>query len=264
MGDSPIMAEMRNWAFIGDECIRRAMEALKKIKSVKLFDEGINPHTDADLASHNAIADALRKSGISCNLISEESKEILEINGGGPDKIFTDPLDNTINFIRGDFSFCAVGLFVVRGGEPSYSFVGDLATGDIYHCDENYAYLNGKKLAIPKSREGRYIIAGWAAGGPRLKAFSDKAPNFPDKYRIFNYGQMLQSAKIILGQYDACFEILPTELSEFAGAIIAQRAGAVLSTLEGKPIIWRESNNQTMLVSRNKELHEELLCYFSK
>ncbi|MBN2095431.1 MAG: hypothetical protein JW727_05265 [Candidatus Aenigmarchaeota archaeon] len=252
-----------DWTEIGLRCVGQAMDALRKLKQVKTLDTGFNPHTDADLVSHGVILNTLQTSGISSDLISEEADGAIRINGGGPDKVFTDPLDGTINFMRGDLSFCAVGLFVASGGVPRYSFVGDLATGDIYHCDEKYAYVNGEKMALPEMIEGRYVVAGWAAGGPRLEAFLDKMRNLPTKYRMFNYGQMLQSAKISLGQYDACFEILPSRLSEFAGAIIAQRAGAKLSTLEGKPIVWEEGIKQTMLVSRSASLHEELLEIFN-
>ena len=76
---------------------------------------------------------------------------------------------------------------------------------------------------------------------------------------MFNFGSTLQSAKIVDGVYDACFQIIPAKLQEFAGAIIAQRAGGELSTLEGKPIIWEAGVKQTMLVSRNKNLHQEIL-----
>ena len=253
-----------NWTTVGQNCVRETLRVLDGFSAVKLFDNTSNPHTDADLAAHNALVSALERAGARCELVSEEYDRKISINGGGAAKVFVDPIDGTAFFIRGERSFSSVGLFVIDNGQPSYSFVGDAATGDIYHCDEKQAYKNGVPLAIPKRMPGKYILAGWAPYSPRIEKFFDLSSRLPkDEYLMLNFGQTLQSAKICTGGYDACLEILPAKLQEFAGAIIAWRAGGELSTMEGSPIVWEPDIRQTMLVSRSKELHQKLLKAFN-
>jgi len=253
-----------DWTTIGQSCVCRALKVLRGIKTTATLDNGINPHTDADLASHSAMVAELEASGAACNLVSEEYGQTITINGGGPITVFIDPIDGTAHFTRRELSFCAVGMFVVEDGCPTYSFVGDVVTGDIYHCDPAQAYKNGIPAAIPETMPGKYVLAGWAPYSPRIEIFFDKLSKLPkDEYLMFNFGETLQAAKIITGGYDACFEILPARLQEFAGAVIAWRAGGEMSTMEGNPIVWEAGTRQTMLVSRSKELHQKLLKSFN-
>jgi fructose-1,6-bisphosphatase/inositol monophosphatase family enzyme len=253
-----------NWETAGIKCVKEALEKLNGVRATKTFDNSVNPHTDADLVSHNALVLALEKSGLACDLVSEEFNQTIKINGGSDVRVLVDPIDGTLHFTHKELFFCAVGMIVIQNGKPLYSFVGDIATGDVYHADSERAYKNGKSVLIPPRGVGKPIITGWAAGGPRVAEFYAKFTKLPpNEYVMFNFGQMLQAAKMTDGCYDACYEILPAKMQEFAGAIIAWRAGAELSTLEGKPIVWDQNLRQTMLVSRDKELHQKLLNAFN-
>jgi len=253
------------WEKIGKKCVKEALGALSAIKGIKLLDDGINPHTDADLVSHNAIVSELQKSGIACDLVSEEFGQKIHINGGsGAVNVFIDPIDGTAFFMRDEFSFCAVGMFVVEKGQPVYSFVGDIATGDIFHCDRYHSYKNDIRVKNPAVTIGKQVLVGWAPYSPRMEKFFEKFSKLPQReYLMFNHGQMLQSARMTGGSCDSCFEILPAKLQEFAGAIIAWRAGGELTTMEGDPIVWDGNVKQTMLVSRDRELHHKLLTLFN-
>lgn len=253
-----------DWATVGQKCIKEAFVALSGSKTVRLLDNGINPHTDADLISHAAIEKVLRDSGIPCELISEESDQMIALNGGGAARVIIDPIDGTAMFMRGEKYFSSVGMIIIENNQPAYSFVGDIVSGDIYYCDERFAYKNGGRIINPKETVSKPVLAGWAPYSPRMEKFFEKFSKLPKKeYLMFNFGAMLQCAKITDGRYDACFEIIPTKLQEFAGAIIAWRAGGEISTLEGEPILWDINVKQTMLVSRNKELHQKLLKFFN-
>jgi fructose-1,6-bisphosphatase/inositol monophosphatase family enzyme len=253
-----------DWETAGVNCVQKALESLKGVRATKAFDDSINPHTDADLVSHNAMVAALEESGMACDLVSEEFGQTIKINGGGQTEVFIDPIDGTVHFMRGELSFCGTGMIVIEDGQPSYSFVGDIAVGDIYHCDREGSYKNDNRVKNPGNIIGKNVIAGWAPYGQRLGLFFDKVSKLTkDEFITFNFGQMLQSAKITDGRYDACFEIVPAKLKEFAGAIIAWRAGGTLTTMEGNPIVWDGSIRKTMLVSRDNELHQKLLKSFN-
>ncbi|MCU0653720.1 MAG: hypothetical protein MUD10_05685 [Candidatus Pacebacteria bacterium] len=254
---------MTDWETAGINCIRAAQEALRGVKATAAFDNSVNPHTDADLVSHKAMVASLESSGLACDLVSEEFDQTIKINGGGNTKVYIDPIDGTVHFVRNELYFCAVGMIVVENGLPSYAFVGDLVTGDIYHCNGSAAFRNGGPVKIPGKPIGKPILAGWAPYEPGMDRFAVFSKALPQKeYLMFNFGQMLQSAKITEGRYDACFEIMPAKTQEFAGAVIAWRAGAIFTTMDGKPIVW-DGSRQTMLVSRDAELHNKLIKSFN-
>jgi fructose-1,6-bisphosphatase/inositol monophosphatase family enzyme len=255
---------MTNWETIGKNCLSAAFEALRGVTGAKTLDDSVNPHTDADLIAHNAIMNVLRDSGAACAVYSEEAAEKIVLGGGGETQVVVDPIDNSVFFMRGLLSSCAVSLFIVGNGQPLYSFVGDLARGDIYYCDGVNAYKNARQIHVPESTPGKMILTGWAPYSPRMELFYQKFVKLPQKeFLMFNCGSILEQAQIADGYFDAGFHVTPTKLQEFAGAIIAWRAGGEISTLEGKPILWDINVKQTMLVSRSKELHQKLLKSFN-
>ena len=253
-----------NWEKIGQACVLAAFDALRGVTSAKTLDDSINPHTDADLVSHAAIMKALQDSGAACQVYSEEADGKIVLNGGGKSIVVVDPIDNTVFFMRGLLSSCAISMFIVEDGQPLCSFVGDIARGDVYHCDQAHSYKNGKQIRVPKTTLGKMILAGWAPYTPRMEAFYEKFTRLPQKeFLMFNHGSILENAQIADGYFDAGFQIVPTKLQEFAGAIVAWRAGGEISTLEGNPIVWDINVKQTMLVSRSKEIHQKLLKSFN-
>ncbi len=253
-----------NWTEIGIGCINAAITALKEMKEVKALNQEINVQTTADLRSNNAIISYLKKSKVKCNIYSEEEKEILKINGGDNKTIFViDPLDNTLFFLRGEITFCSVALMILIDGTPKYSFVGDISNGNIYHCDEKSAYKNKEKIEVPTVVPGRSIILGWAPYKLRIeRLFSNLTDLSEDKYYLYNFGGQLQAVKILDCSYDAYLEVRGETLNEFCAAVIVQRAGGVVSTLQGKPIVWDQTKKQTLIIARNKEIYEDILEKF--
>ncbi|HOX29822.1 MAG TPA: inositol monophosphatase family protein [Candidatus Paceibacterota bacterium] len=249
---------------IGKNCIASAMKELRRLEAVRALNSEQNIKTNADMASHGAALKELQRSGLSCVLYSEESEEAININGG--DKlvqIMLDPIDGTVFYLRGEIFFCGIGILMLIRGEPVYSFVGDIASGDIYHCDESKSYKNGRLLKIPERIQGKPIISGWAPYKMRAERLYGGLSGLIEKnYLMFNFGGLLQAAKIADGKYDAWLEVKAASLYEMAGALIAVRAGAVCSTLKGLPLKWVSGNKQTVLVSRNEKIHQDILACF--
>ena len=76
------------WTKIGIDCIKVAIDSLKGIEEVKALNNDINVQTNADIISHKAIINYLKKNKIKCNVYSEEEKELIKINGGDDNIIF--------------------------------------------------------------------------------------------------------------------------------------------------------------------------------
>lgn len=255
-----------DWIKIGQECVTSAIKVLRDLKEVKAFNNELNIKTDADMISHNKIKEILTKSGASCDLVSEEDENVIKINGGNNKvQVVVDPVDYTHFFLRGELSFCSVALMVLIDGFPKYSFVGSISNNDMFYCDEKSAYKNNKKITVPTKIQGKNLIVGYAPYKLRAKKFVDGLADLTDgNYFIYNFGGQLHAAKIADGIYDALIEVRDESLHEFAGAVIAERAGGVISTLEGKPIDWNPSKKQTLLIARNKKIQKDILDQFKK
>lgn len=255
-----------DWIKIGQECVTSAIKVLRDLKEVKAFNNELNIKTDADMLSHEKIKETLTKSGAACDLVSEESEEVIKINGGNKKvQVVTDPVDYTHFFLRGELSFCSVALMVIVDGFPKYSFVGSISNNDMYYCDEKSAYKNNQKIIVPTKIQGKNIIVGYAPYKLRAKKFVEGLADLTDgNYFIYNFGGQLHAAKIADGIYDGLLEVRDESLHEFAGAVIAERAGALISTLEGKPIDWNPSKKQTLLVARNEKIQKDILDQFRK
>ncbi|MCK4730672.1 MAG: hypothetical protein KAT28_05120 [Candidatus Aenigmarchaeota archaeon] len=253
-----------DWVELGKKCIISTIKAIRELKEVETLNNEINIQTNADIISQEVIKEVLTKSGVSCNLVSEENEEVIDINGGDDNiQIVIDPIDYTHLFLRGELSFCSVGLLVLVNEVPKYSFVGNISNKDIYHCDEDSAYKNNQKIKVPEEIKGKNIILGWAPYKLRAKRFMDSLIDLTDgDYFIYNFGGLLQTAKIAEGHYDAFLEVKAAPLHEFAGALIVEKAGGIISTLQGKPIEWNPKKKQTLLVSRNKKIHQDILNQF--
>jgi fructose-1,6-bisphosphatase/inositol monophosphatase family enzyme len=256
---------MSDFATIGKKCVLSAMEELGKLEAVKALNNERNIKTNADMVSHYAVLKTLEDSGLSCVLHSEETNDAIKVNGGDENiRIMLDPIDNTVFYLRGEFHFCGIGILVLIDGRPEYSFVGDIASGDLYRCDETKAYKNDKLLNLPERIEGKPIICGWAPYKLRAKRLFEGLEGLVEKdYLMFNFGGQLQAAKLAGGCYDAWLEVKSTSLYEMAGALIAIRAGAVCSTLRGLPLEWVPNKKQTVLVSRSEKIHKDILACFA-
>ncbi len=253
-----------DWTNIGIGCIKAAITELKEIKKVKPLNSEVNIQTNADLVSNKAILNFLKNKKVKCDVFYEEERGALQVNGGNANTVFViDPIDNTLFFLRGEITFCSVALMIIIDGLPKYSFVGDISNDNIYYCDEKSAYKNKEKIKVPNTVQGRSIILGWAPYKMRIeRLFSNLTDLSEEKYYLYNFGGQLQAVKIVDGSYDAYIEVRGETLNEFCAAVIVQKAGGVVSTLQGKPIDWNPTKKQTLIIARNKEIHEDILNRF--
>jgi myo-inositol-1(or 4)-monophosphatase len=250
-----------DYVTLGKQCIAAALKKLSEIREIIITEDTLNVQTNADLESNKAILDCIKKSGLTCNVFSEEEKDMLKINGGNDDVIIMlDPIDNTHLYLRGEISFCSVALMIIIKGTPKYAFVSDITTNDIYYCDENKSYKNDEVITVPQKVPGRNIILGYAPYKMRMERLVSSLIDLTEEeYYLYNFGGQLQTVKIATGNYDAYVEIRAETLNEFCGAVIVQRAGGIVTTIQGKNVDYSPNKKQTLLVARNKKIHTDIL-----
>jgi len=246
---------------LGKQCVMEAMKAISSVSAeiVQFKGPTKNVQITADLIAQEKIVDILKQSGESFLVISEETEEPIQIGASPKIEVYIDPLDGSSFFLTGHKRFCCTALMFVRDEEVLGSFVGDLITGDIYYCDTQFAYFNNQKISLSSEKKGeRYTVAMYAPKGPRIK---NELPKFAElaqeKILIFNNSGPLEQAFVVTGQFDAVVDLLPINLWDGCGAAIAQKAGAIVITREGKPFQYKNIK-QTCLTARNQELYKML------
>lgn len=246
---------------LGKKCVKEAMKVLNRASTEIVQFKGTerNVQTKADLRAEKAIIDLLKKSGQEFFIIAEE-RGLINIGKKPKIEVYIDSLDGSSFFLTGHKRFCCTALMFVQEGEVLASFVGDLITGNIYHCDKHNAYFNNKKISLSLEKKGeRYIMASYAPKGERIKK---ELPKFADlaqkEILVFNNSGPLEQAMIVTGEFDAVVDLMPINLWDYCGTAIAQKAGAIVTTRNGLPFKY-ENIKQTAITARNSEIHKMLL-----
>lgn len=252
---------------LGQQCIREAMKILEKasVEVIQFKGSTKNIQIAADIEAQEAMINVLKRSGQNFLVIAEEKENPIKIGLNPEIEVYIDPLDGTSYFLTGYKRLCCTALMFVQKGKVSASFVGDLMTSDIYHCDEQFAYLNNQKIVFLNKKKGeRYMVAAYTIKG---RAIKEELPKLADlaqeKILIFNNSGPLEQAFITTGQFDAVVDPLPIYLWDYCGTAIAQKAGAIVTTREGKPFRY-ENIKQTGITARNPEIHQMLLEVLNK
>jgi len=252
---------------LGRQCILEAMKTLEKasVEIIQFKGPTKNIQIAADIAAQETIIDILKKSGYSFLIIAEEAVELIKIGPNPEIEVYIDSLDGSSYFLTGDKRLCCTALMFVLRGKVLASFVGNLLTGDIYHCDEEFAYFNDKKIPFSSEKKGeRYMVAIYATKGQGIKEELPKLTELAQKRIIvFNNSGPLEQTFVTTGQLDAVVDPLPINLWDYCGTAIAQKAGAIVTTKEGKPLRY-ENIKQVAITARNPEIHQMLLEAFNK
>lgn len=251
---------------LGKQCILEAMKVLETASNEIIQFKGPtkNIQIAADISAEESMINILRKSGYDFFIISEEKEKLIKIGSNPEIEVYIDPLDGSSYFPTGNKRLCCTALMFIQGGKVLASFVGDLITGDIYHCDAQSAYFNNQKILFSSEKKGeRYVIAVYAIKG---KAIKEELPKLVDLAQeeifVLNNSGPLEQALVATGQRDAAIDLLPVSPWDCCGIAIARKAGAIVTTREGNPFRY-ENIKQTSIVARNSDLHRMLLNAFN-
>ncbi|MBL8562021.1 MAG: 3'(2'),5'-bisphosphate nucleotidase CysQ, partial [Gemmobacter sp.] len=202
---------------------------------------GLGPVTEADLAVNAHLRAMLQAARPDYGWLSEEDPD-------GParleaDRVFVlDPIDGTRAFIAGEEHF-AVSLAVVRQGQ-SLAAVVYLPARDRLYC----ASVNGPALCdgqpIQTSAQPSEVGARVLTTGPTL-APENWPGGVPDVKRSFRASLAYRLCLVAEGRHDAMLTLRPAwEWDIAAGALIAARAGAVVTDRHGAALVFNRAHPQ--------------------
>jgi 3'(2'), 5'-bisphosphate nucleotidase len=205
-----------------------------------------SPVTDADLASHDILIEALSRITPTWPVISEEdaipaqlSSDFVAIPPSSPYWLL-DPLDGTKEFISrtGEFS---INLGLVIGDQAVFGLLFAPVTGVLYRGGLMMAaerrHLNDEWIKIQcrsRPRDGGVVISS------RRSASAPDAETFARRDHL---GSALKFGRIAEGNADVYLRRGPTmEWDTCAGQAIVEAAGGTVLTLDQQPLRYGKEN----------------------
>ena len=241
--------------FAGKESIRLFNEGLKiEIKNDK------SPVSNGDLRANELITKKILELTPNVKIISEESVDLKEKNKS---KIFwlIDPIDGTKEYIAGKDEYTLNAALIIDS-VPVIGLVGvpkkdrlffTYAPGESYLIEKNKV----KKLNCKKKQPKEKIVALSSVIKP-----SDMILNILKKHNVTSIVKMASSYKfcvIATGEFDIyAARERANEWDYAAGHAIAQNAGAIIKTLDGKPFVYGKEDykNSSLLIKRSEKLND--------
>ena len=252
-----ILAEglIETFDYAGKESVRIYQEGLKiQIK------EDRSPVSNGDLRVNELISRRISEVTPNIPIISEETVDLKIKNTS---KIFwlIDPIDGTKEYIAGKDEYTINAALVVNK-VPVLGLVGapkknrlffSYSPGESYLIEKNKT----KKINCDKQQPKGKIVALSSAFKP-----SDMILNKLKEYNVTSIVKMASSYKfcvIATGEYDIyAAKERANEWDYAAGHAIAQNAGALIKTLDGKPFLYGKEDykNPSLLIRRSKNLND--------
>jgi 3'(2'), 5'-bisphosphate nucleotidase len=221
-----------------------------------------SPLTQADLAAHHLILDALTALYPEIPVVSEEG-ELPDPATLGNRFWLVDPLDGTKEFIQKRGSF-TVNIALIENGVPVLGVVHAPAMGETYWAAEGEGAWHSKDGSEPVA-----IKASAPAGPLRIVASRDHAgpevtallARFPDA-SCLSIGSSLKFCLIAAGEADAYLRDVPTmEWDTAAAHAIIRAAGATLLNWPSlEPLAYGKTGwrNASILTASSPDLAAKL------
>lgn len=152
-----------------------------------------------------------------------------------------DPLDGTVNFLRG-LPLWAVNVALARAGEVVAGVTYVPPLGEMYWAEAGRgAYLNGRPIRVASTRrlEDATIAVGIPfAGKPRQAQFMHEIAQLtPRVASVRRLGAgAVDTAFVACGRLDAYWEQSVSPWDMAAGAVLVREAGGVVTDTVGEPL----------------------------
>lgn len=199
--------------------------------------------TAADRASEEAVIELLREGAPGLGILAEERGA-----SGQSDACWVlDPLDGTLNFVRG-FPHFAVSLALVVGGRVELGVVVDPLRRETFHAVRGGgAFCNGRPVVASRrpGLHGAFVTTGFPY---RIKPFlDDYLALFRDVFEAVGAlrrpgAAALDLAHTAAGVFDGFFEFGLSVWDVAAGMLIVEEAGGVVTDAGGGREVFRHGN----------------------
>lgn len=246
------MSEAGGADALGQELVRVAQDAGTCI--LRVYRSGFevthkadrSPLTEADLAAHRLISEALQRLTPGIPLLSEEASHHVawEERRGWSCYWLVDPLDGTREFVRGNGEF-AVNIALIEGGAPT------LAVVHAPTWDETYvARRGGGAYRVSGQRRSRLRVR---TDAPMLRLVGSRSHHDARLPRLLErlpghiwdaLGASLKFCRIASGQADLYVRYGATcAWDTAAGQLIVEEAGGAVTDFDFQPLRYNQGES---------------------
>ena len=199
-----------------------------------------SPLTQADLASHRLIRDALARLTPDLPLLSEESAEIdFQTRAGWAEYWLVDPLDGTKEFVNRNGEF-TVNIALIRAHEPVLGVVHVPVTGVTYTGSVGTGAWRRAAGGSPEPIRVRAphaepvrVVGSRSHANPRLQQYLGQL----GEYELVSMGSSLKFCLLAEGKADLYPRLGPTSEWDTAAAhAVVLAAGGRVVTLDNRPL----------------------------
>ncbi len=238
---------------------KRSIDLYKKGLQIKIKEDN-SPVSNGDLEVNELITSKIKVLTPDIPIISEETVDLKKKNEA---KIFwlIDPIDGTKEYLAGKDEYTLNAALVINT-VPILGLVGVPKKDRLFYTfgsGESYLIENGKtqKISCKKKQPKGEIVALASVIKP-----SDIILNKLKEFNVTSIVKMASSYKfcvIATGEYDIyAARERANEWDYAAGHAVAQNAGAIIKTLDGKPFLYgkKDYRNPSLLIKRSKNLDD--------
>ena len=231
-------------------------------RNPQVWDKGGSPVTEADLAVNDYLAEHLRGARPEYGWLSEETPD--DTGRLACDQVFiVDPIDGTRAFIAGEETF-SISVAVATGGV--------VTAGVVYLPALDRLYV--ASATSPAMRDGEPIAVGVAKPEGDCSVLTTKANlepalwpgGVPPVRRAFRPSLAYRFCLVAEGRHDGMLTLKDAwEWDIAAGALIAARAGAVVTDRMGGPLVFNRGMPQAAgVIAAETALHGVLMGRLGK
>lgn len=201
--------------------------------------------TEADLGSQNLIKELAARYYPQDRVIGEEDGlsdaeivRMIDANPKGSRLWVVDPLDGTVNFIRGMLGY-GISIGVFQGTEVVAGAIYQPDTGDLYHAEKGAgAYKNNRRIRVSEHGELNECIGGthvpvsnmiWRA---HANLWNSAASMQCQNLRMLG-AAIYEQSRVADGGIDFYYELGPHPWDVAAGKLLVEEAGGKVSDLTG-------------------------------
>src|SRR5690606_17912574 len=225
----------------------------------------IDPVTIADKQSEKVIIDTIRAHFPDAIIVSEESNPFAEVEVINKRRWYIDPLDGTVNFIRGFSHWCVAIACVEENNETVCSAVYAPCSNELYTAIQGEgAWCNGERLTVGNNTElHRSVVASgfpYSFEDPATSNLVEWARITPQVLTVRSLGAAAKDiCEVAGGRIDIFWEQGLERWDITASALICREAGAKVTDRNGKEL----TGPGTSIIVANPVLHEKVRALLS-
>ena len=222
--------------------------------------EDSSPVTNGDLRVNDLVTKKILELTPNIPIVSEETVDLKVKN---KEKIFwlIDPIDGTKEYIAGKNEYTLNAALIIDK-VPSIGLVGAPKKKQLFYsygAGESYLIENNKKIkndCSKKTLKGE-IVALSSSSNPPEEIMKELK-----KFNVTSIVKMASSYKFCVianGEFDIyAAKERANEWDYAAGHAVAEHAGAVIETLDGKPFLYGKEDyaNPSILMKRARDLND--------